>query len=562
MESIFLEISLILIVAALCATVAKGLRQPIIPAYILAGVLLGPSVFNVIKSGELLHTLSTFGIAFLLFLVGIELDLRNFLKVGKVAIVAGVIQMGFAATFGYIIIRLLGYHNIEAWLLAIALGFSSTIIGLKLIGERKELDTLYGQIVIGILLTQDFIAVFILLFFDVFTSGLTLNSETIWIVGNILLKAILLFSLALLSAKFILRHVFAYFAHSVELLFLGAICWCLLFSLLAMSLGFSIEVGALLAGVSLSFVPYSHEISYRIKSLRDFFLPIFFAVLGGELVFNGGLNFFIPAIILSAVVLFVSPVIITGFMLALGYRARTSFQAGIAIGQVSEFSFILMGLAFTTGLIDHKLVALVALIGLITMTVSTYMFEYNEQLYTPFKKLLKRFERNTKDDELDRLTHTLTNHIILFGYDAMGYSIHETLQSSKRSIVVIDHNPRTVKKLQNLHIQNMYGSMSDDEILETLNINAAATIISTIRSVPDTIELLEYVQHHHIKAKVLVTAFSIDTALRYYELGAHYVIIPPIVSAAYLPEMMKYTATARKHHVAELKHLQTTHTHL
>lgn len=562
MESIFFEISLILIVATVTGVIAKLLRQPIIPAYILAGVLLGPSVFNVIKSGELLETLSTFGIAFLLFLVGIELDLRKFMKIGKVAIMAGMLQMTFAVAFGYVLIRILGFESVEAFLLAIALGFSSTIIGLKLIGERKELDTLYGQIVIGMMLTQDFIAVFILLFFDVFTGNSGADAATLQLIGIILLKAIVLFSVALLSSKFGLKKIFSYFANSTELLFLGAICWCLIFALFAIYLGFSIEVGALLAGVSLSFLPYSYEISYRIKSLRDFFLPIFFAVLGGQLLFSGGLDFVAPAITLSVLVLIGSPLLIMFFLLRLGYRARTGFQAGIAIGQISEFSFILMALAFSKGVIDHELVSLVAFIGLITMTVSSYMFEYNEKLYAPLKGILKHFERNTKEDELNRLPKKLENHIILFGFHAMGYRTFHSLAKAKNQIVVIDNNPTIIKALEQNNIPNMYGSMSDDEVLEQLNIGEASALVSTVRSVHDTIELLGYVQHHQIKAKVIVTAFVIGDALHYYKMGAHYVIIPPVISAEYAPDIIKYTAKQRKSHIQDLEELQSENAHL
>ncbi len=563
METIFFEISLILIVAAVTATIAKFLRQPIIPAYILAGVLLGPSVFNVIRSEHLLETLATFGIAFLLFLVGIELDVRKFMRIGKVAILAGVLQMTFAVFAGYAISRFLGFSNMNAILLAFAMGFSSTIIGLKIIGERKELDTLYGQIVIGMMLTQDFIAILILLFFDVLTGTYTGgNANTLQVVGLIIGKAVVLFSLAFISSKFLLERIFSYFAKSAELLFLGSVCWCLIFSIFAIYLGFSIEVGALLAGVSLSFLPYSYEISYRIKSLRDFFLPIFFAVLGGQLIFNGGIGFILPAIALSALVLFGSPLLVMFLLLRLGYRGRTGFQAGISISQISEFSFILMALAFSKGVVDRELVSLVALIGLITMTISSYMFEYNEHLYRPMKKLLKRFEMNTKEDEFDRLPDVLKKHVILVGFNSMGHSVYHALKRAGRRVVVIDNNPATVKILQGKNIPNMYGSMNDDEVLERLHLHNSTAIISTVRSVHDTVELLEYAKHHTVPSKIIVTAFTISDAVRFYGLGAHYVIVPPVISAEFIPDVLKYGKKQIQAHANNLRHLKTLNTHL
>lgn len=556
MDHIFLEVSLILIVATVTGVLAKVLRQPIIPAYILAGILLGPSAFNVIQSAELLEVLSRFGIAFLLFLVGIELDLRKFLKIGRVAIVAGFMQMTFAVGAGYVLIRILGFNSIEAILLALALGFSSTIIGLKLIGEKKELDTLYGQIVIGMMLTQDFIAVFILLFFDVFTVQTGITIETVQLIGEIIVKAVVLFSVALLSAKFVLQRVFTYFANSAELLFLGAISWCLVFALLAMYFGFSIEVGSLLAGVSLSLLPYSYEISYRIKSLRDFFLPVFFAVLGGQLVFTGGMNIFGPALILSLLVLVASPLLVMVVLIWMGYRARTGVQAGIAISQISEFSFILMALAFSKGVIDHDLVTLVASIGLITMTVSSYMFEYSDNIYALFGKWLKRFERGRKEDTVGHNDQSMKGHIILFGFHALGDRTYHALTHAEQSVVVVDHNPNTIEVLKKQNIPHMYGSMSDDEVLDRLCVNAASAVISTVHSTHDTLELLEYIQHHDIKTKVIVTAFTIADALYYYKRGAHYVIVPPIVSASYATDIITYTARHRKTHIRTLEELQ------
>ncbi|OGL83241.1 hypothetical protein A3B32_01305 [Candidatus Uhrbacteria bacterium RIFCSPLOWO2_01_FULL_53_9] len=550
---IFLEISLILIVAAFTATLAKALRQPIIPAYILAGVLLGPSVFYVIKSDQLLETLATFGIAFLLFLVGIELDVRKFMRVGKVAILAGVLQMFFAVVFGFLIIKAFGFSNTNALLLSFAMGFSSTIIGLKLIGEKKELDTLYGQLVIGMMLTQDFIAILFLLFFDVIVGIHAGGTSTLFAVGLIAAKAIGLFSLAFLSSKFALKYLFSYFAKSAELLFLGSVAWCLIVSLGAIYLGLSIEVGALLAGVSLSFLPYSHEISYRIKSLRDFFLPIFFAVLGGQLLFIASGSYIIPAVVLSALVLFGSPLLVMFFLMRMGYRARTGFQAGIAIGQISEFSFILMALAFSKGVIGHDLVAFVALIGLVTMMISAYMFEHSERLYKLIQPMLKRFEKGIKEDHLYRVSHGMRKHVILVGFNSMGRGAYRALTKAKQDVVVVDNDPSVTKNLQKEGIPNMYGSMNDDEVLDRLFIDKARAVISTVRSVPDTAELLEYAKHHAIRTKMIVTAFNIDDAKHYYDLGAHYVIVPTLMSARFVPEALGYSKKDAKRHAKTLQ---------
>lgn len=554
MEHIFLEISLVLIVGTLCATIAKFFRQPMIPAYILAGVLLGPFAFNVITSGELLETLSTFGIAFLLFLVGIELDLRKFLKTGKAAITIGIAQMAFAVGVGYLIISALGFHNTEAFFLAIALGFSSTIVGLKLIGERKELDTVYGQIVIGLMLTQDFIAVLILIFFDVITGGASAGGTLFSDVGITVIKGFFLIGVSLLASKYVLLPVFRYFAKTAELLFLGAICWCLVLAIMASLMGFSIEVGSLIAGVSLSFLPYNYEISYRIRSLRDFFLPIFFAVLGGQLIFSSGADVLVPAVTLSAFVLFASPILVALCLLWFGYRSHTSFQAATAIGQVSEFSFILMALGFSNGIIDQNIVSLVALIGLITMTISTYMIEYNDVLYKPFRPLLKKLQRSTKNSIEDHAPKTLQKHVVVFGYNVLGKGTYAIMKKMKKDIIIIDHNPDKTEELVDNDIPHLYGSMSDDEVLEKARMNTAEYVISTVRSHRDTLDLLSYVKNSKLKAKVIVTAFYAEDALDYYAAGAHFVLMPTSVSTQYLQDILGKSMTRKRNaHLKELK---------
>ena len=556
MESIFFEISVILLVGTLFATIAKFLKQPMIPAYILAGIVLGPALLHVIDShDELLEALSTFGIAFLLFLVGIELDIRKFAKSGKVAIVIGVAQMAFAVGFGYLIIRVLGFESSAALFLAIALGFSSTIVVVKLLSERKELDTLFAQIIIGLMLTQDFIAVLFLIFFDVFT-GTASGPDLAMQVGITIVKGGFLIGLSLLSAKYILSHVFRYFAKTSELLLLGSICWCLIFAILSNLLNFSIEVGALLAGVSLSFVPYSTEISFRIKSLRDFFLPIFFAVLGGHLAFgNGAGQFILPTIVLSALVLFASPILVSGLLLKFGYRASTSFRVGTSIGQVSEFSFIVVTMGLNAGIIEKEIVALVALIGLVTMTFSTYMIDYNEWLYAKVRDFMKRFEKpGAAHEDVDE---KMKGHAVIIGHHTMGYKVRKMLETQKYEVLVIDNNPDVTDTLEKQGVPHVYGSISDGEVLEHAQIERAAFVVSTVPSLAGNTALIEYMREQNMKTRVIVTAFNIDDALDLYEVGASYVLYPTVISADFVPSVITGAVTrTRNNHIKELKQMR------
>ncbi len=554
MQSIFFEISIVLIVGTLFAMGAKFFRQPLIPAYIIAGVVLGPSLLHIIRTGELLHTLSTFGIAFLLFLVGIELDLRKFLKTSRVAIMVGIVQMLFTMSIGYLLSRALGFEGFSAVFLSIALGFSSTIVVMKLLGERKELDTLYGQIVIGIMLTQDFVAIIFLLFFNIAIGEVTDIASEIFFT---IVKGVFLFSIALLTSRYLLVHAFRYVARTPELLFLGAICWCLIFTMLSSILGFSIEIGSLLAGVSLSFLPYHVEIASRVKSLRDFFLPIFFATLGAQLVFSGDTAIALPTIIFSSLVLLITPIIVVLLLLARGYRSSTAFQTGTSIGQVSEFSFILVSLGAAKGLIDQDIVALVALTGLVTMTLSSYCIEYSEYLYDRCKWLLRPLERKHKHHRLELLPKKLSKHVVLFGYHTMGFKIREYLEYHKKPYIIVDYNPDTVDRMNREQIPHLYGNMSDDDILERVRAQDASLLISTVPNPKRTMELLRYVQQNNIRATVIVTAYHISDALDFYKNGAHFVIYPETISADFFSHFLATKLTQRRTaHIKELKHLQ------
>jgi Kef-type K+ transport system membrane component KefB len=557
MNEIFFNVSIMLIAGTIAATIAKALKQPMIPAYILSGVIIGPPVLGLFHNDEMLHTLSTFGIAFLLFLVGIELDLRVFRKVGKVAVIVCLIQMTAAVGIGYVFIRFLDFDVVTSLFIALALAFSSTILGVKMMAERKELDTLYGQLVIGILLTQDILAMLTLIFIPLLLAGNLQGSDAFGAVAAIIGKAIALTVFAVAVSQFILRYLFRFFAHTSELLFLGSICWCLFVSMLSILLGFSVEVGALIAGVSLSFIPYSIEIGNRISSLRDFFLPLFFATLGGQLLFDSFVEYIIPTIVMVLIVLFVTPIVVTCTWLIFGYRTRTSFMAGMALGQISEFSFVLMAVGFTNGAISRDVIALIALVGLISMTVSTYMMEYSDTLYTKFRPLLKKFERKKYANSLENISQEMKNHVVIFGFHTMGQRIARLITDvNDQSLLIIDHNPDVIRALTSTSYNYLYGTMSDHELLQHAHLSEADSIISTVPDRRSNLALLNYVHDNKIKATVIVTAFHVNEALEYYELGAHFVIYPTLIAVDAVADVLQNRHHAqRKTHIKELRNI-------
>ena len=272
MENLFFDIGVVIIIATVFAYIAKSLKQPLIPAYILTGVILGP-VLGLITNTDVITTLSEIGIAFLLFIVGLEMDIRKLKHVGMVASLGGIIQIVSVFTIAFIAALLLGFIVLESVYLALVIAFSSTMVVIKLLSDKKEIDTLHGKIIVGILLLQDIVAIMVL-------SVLATLSEFSFIVLSLsILKGLIALLIALAIGKYIFPKLFTFAAKSQELLFISAVSVSLLYSIFFNYLGFSIAIGAFVAGVSLANLPYNIEIIGKLRSLRDFFSVIFFSII-------------------------------------------------------------------------------------------------------------------------------------------------------------------------------------------------------------------------------------------------------------------------------------------
>ncbi len=541
MESIFFEISAIIIVSTAFALLAKLLKQPIILAFMLAGIVLGPLGLNWLHSHELIDVLATFGIAFVLYLIGIELDLKKFKSLDKVTLFSGVGQMLFTSLAGFIVAWSLGFSINESWFIAIALAFSSTIIIVKLLGEKRQLDSLYGRIAIAILIVQDILAVLALLIIESFDVGASITDIPWMAIGFMLVKAVAVIAIAMILAKYVFKRIFAFIAHSQELLFLWSIAWCLLFAALSITLDFSIAVGVFFAGIAISSLDYNFEISARIRSLRDFFIVIFFSFIGSQLVLALEPKYLIASIILSLFVLIGNPLIVYVILTLGGNRRRTALFTGLAIGQISEFSFIIISAGYMQEQLSHELVSMVAIIGLITMVVSTYFITYNEKIYQFLKPLLYKIPLPPKEKERGDLLpdKELKNHIILIGYHITINKILKDLKALKKDIVVLDYDPENSDIIKNNGMYYIYGDMRDEDILQRAQISHASMIISIVPYPEPTMSLLQYIKNRHIKAKVIVRAQYISDVEKYYRFGATFVLHPESISLDYLKNVLK-----------------------
>ena len=550
---IFLELSIIICITVLIAGIMKLLKQPLIIGYILAGIIVSPYFLNIVQSTETIKVFSQIGIAMLLFIVGLSLSPKVIKEVGKVSLITGIGQIVFTSLFGFLISRLLGFSVIVSAYIAIALAFSSTIIIMKLLSDKKDLEKLYGKISIGFLLVQDIFVIILLMIISSFSGNLSLSSLSF---GSIL-SGILLIGGFILISLYVLPSLSTFFAKSQEFLFLFSIGWGLGLASLFYYAGFSMEIGALVAGIALSMSPFHYEISSKMKPLRDFFIILFFILLGSQMVFGNIGELIVPAIIFSLFILIGNPLIVMILMGILGYKKKTGFQAGFTVAQISEFSLILIALGVSVGHLTNEILSLVTIVGLITISGSTYLILYSDKIYPYLSKYLSIFERKKVKEKQQVIKDY---DIILFGYNRIGYDLLKSFKKLKKKFLVIDYNPETTMELSKKGIECRYGDVDDEEFLSELNLIKTKMIISTIPEFETNLLLIEKVRQINKDAIIIVVSHNINEANKLYSIGATYVIMPHFLGGSHASMMidkhglnLKKFLKEKKKHIKQLK---------
>ncbi|HEX9679421.1 MAG TPA: cation:proton antiporter [Candidatus Saccharimonadales bacterium] len=551
--SLFSEISLIIAIGTFIGLVMHLLRQPLIMGHIITGVLVGPSVFNLVRGEDTVNIFAQFGVALLLFIIGLGLNPRVIKEVGKVSAYTGIGQVLFTSLIGFGIVKALGYSNIESLYIAVALSFSSTIIILKLLSDRKEQNRLYGKISIGFLLVQDIIATFALLFAASFGAGADSDLGLI----DLLMRGVFLGSFFYLLGAYLLPRAHQVIASSQEFLFLFSIGWGLGIASLTAELGFSLEVGALFAGVTLASMPYAQEIGTRLRPLRDFFIVLFFISLGSELGLSNILGNLPHALLLALFVLVGNPLIVIMIMGVLGYTKKTSFKAGLAVAQISEFSLVLILLGRDLGNISEDIVSLITLVALITIAASTYMILYSDELYKLTEKYLKLFERRkVRYDQESAAQYS----IVLFGYKKGGAEFIRTFKQMNKPFVVIDYDPEVIDHLDHRGMNYIYGDALDLELLEEAGVNHAKLVVSTITDHNTNKILLEQVVKLNKRAVLICQSDTPKDAAELYQLGATYVMMPHYIGSEQIGNFIKKKGLSkvefnkfRQKHIADLE---------
>lgn len=529
MTSVVFDLAIVILIAAAFGVISRMFKQPTILAYLATGICIASVGMFAVGANETFTAFSELGVMLLLFMVGLEINYTSLRLVGVQSLILGLGQIIFTFGIGYFLVSWLGFSSLTSAYIAIALTFSSTIVVVKLLSDRKEMNSLYGKLALGILLVQDIIAILIL----VVLAGIGRGGEfSVWNLTLVFIESIGLFLIMLLLGRRVLPVVFDKVARSNELLFLVSMAWVFLVAALVSKIGFSVEIAGFLAGIALANSSEHHEIASRVKPLRDFFLIVFFVVLGASISFSNFASVIIPVVVLSLFVLIGNPLIVMAIMGVMGYRKRTSFMTGIAIAQVSEFSLVLVSIGSKLGHIGGGAVTTVTAVCVITMIASTYLIQYGDQIYKLIKPGLEIFERN-KSVEGSMDVGAEAKPIVLVGFHRMGESIATGLPKDK--LLVVEFDPEVLKKLKRTGYQVLFGDIIDSEIFEASKVQDAKLVISTSPDFEDNMHLLHLLKSHKLPhaPKVVVRAETEHEMLHLYHAGADYVLVPHYTAGQY-----------------------------
>jgi len=548
----FYELAALLALAAIAGMIGFFLRQPMIVSYIAVGILAGPSAFGIVKSYQSIEQLAELSIAVLLFLVGMKLDLNKIKKLGPISVLTGLGQIIFTSLFGFLITLSFGFDALSSLYISAALTFSSTIIIVKLLSDKKEVDALHGRIAIGFLIVQDICVVLLLMVL----SNLGSEIKPVPTVGEITAKIgylvalfVILVTFLILFIRYVATPLISQLIRSTELLITFAISWAAFFAAVGSFFGFSKELGGLLAGISFASTPFRETVVTRLSPLRDFLLLFFFISLGSKIDMTQiGLQI-LPATVLSVFVLIGNPLIVMAIMGYMGYQKRTGFLAGLTVAQISEFSLVLIAMGLSLGHVSADSVSLVTLVGLITISVSIYLILYSHELYFWLEPLFRIFERKRPFmEEETNPEKMITNRydVIMYGLGRYGMAIGLNLKKSGFTLLGVDYDPEALQRWRKRGLDSIYGDAWDFELLAKPPIKETRWLICAIPQSEFGIAqedpreaLIESLQKENYRGKIAVTAQHPKDAAILRKKGADIVFLPFFDAAERAVEKIK-----------------------
>ena len=536
----FQELTLIILVVSVVSIFIHYIKQPLIIGYIISGIIAGHYFLNIISEGSGIELFSKLGIIILLFTIGLNLDPNTMEEVGRDSILGGLLQVFFTSIFGFLLsFYILNFSLLTSIFVSLALSLSSTIIVLKILSDKGQTDKLHGKISVGILLLQDILSAVILVVLSIFkkNSYVAVPGGEVTVIATFVIKIIILLFIYLLLRNFVLRKSVTFFASSQETLLLFGLCTAFIMAYIFYGFGFSLEIGALFAGVALASSNFAKEISSRLKPIQDFFIALFFVFLGAGLIVENPTHILLPVIVFTLFVIIVK-LIITFLVLNLfGHRTRTSFYVAVSLTQVSEFSLIMLALVAAEGYIDKNIVSIITIVAMISISVSAYMMVYVEEFYSYTRNIFKKLEirknnfKIVKDEAKDL-------DAVIFGFDRIGHEFVDVFKKLNYKYLVIDINPAYIERAIASGATAVYGDAEDLGFLEENNILLSKMMISTIPSFKTNLYLVENYKKRNKDGVIVAIAHDEAKSKALYEAGANYVIMPYHLGAYHASNML------------------------
>jgi Kef-type K+ transport system membrane component KefB len=531
------DIAISIIAAWVLAVLSQVLRQPVLLAYLVAGFIIGPHGFQWITNAQNIQTISEIGLSLLLFMIGLEIDLKKMLSAGKVITITALVQILGCVLLGWLVFDWIGpaETRLEALYLGVAAAMSSTVIIVKILYDKRELESLVGRVTLGVLVLQD---LFVILFLALQPN---LKNPAIGPLAHAFGNVILLLTVAFLASRFVLPPVFRSVARLPELVLVGALAWCLAMAGFAGWLGLSTAMGALIAGVMVSTFPYTLDVVAKVTSIRDFFVTLFFVALGmtipvptwGYLLWT---VFFCLFLVASRFVTVFPPL----YCMRQGYRV--SLLPTVNLCQLSELSLVLLALGRTSGDVSGNSIGIAAFSFAFLAVGSTYAILKNDLLLRKATSWLNKLDLRDLDQSAPELGEAKPKRICLLGFSWTASSLLEEISRERSDllteIVVVDFNPNVYEKLRQRGLRVAYGDITQRDTLLHAGIAECEIIIcslpNTVLKGADNLKMLRQLRELNPDAKIVVHAELLEDIPRLYAAGANYVTAPRLLEAANL----------------------------
>jgi Kef-type K+ transport system membrane component KefB/voltage-gated potassium channel Kch len=543
MESHFVTLfGILLIIITAISFLVKILKQPIIIGYVLSGLAFAIFFASEHHVTDQIVVFSEVGIMFLLFLMGLEFDLKSLKYLGKDLILATFVQSTIFWAIGFGCAMALGFDLMQSAYLGILLMFSSTLLVAKWIDDKKETQTLHGKMAFGMLIIEDIIAILVLTVMSI------LSESSFTKILFVPLEGVILVVLGIVMSKYLLNYPLKIASKYPELLFLFGIAVCFFFVEVAPLLGYSTTIGAFIGGVVLANTLYKTELLARLKPLVTFFNMLFFVGLGFQVGFDFDLRIIAFIAVMLLLNLFAKPFIIYFNLRYRGYDMKTSFLCGIYMSQLSEFGIIILAGALAAGQITPAINSIAIISVILTMIFSSYLIKYDKQLLKKFEPFLIKIDKRfiTKEINLGH-GHHLECHILLFGYYELGKALVDKFKRMGKHIVVVENDPENADILRRDGVEVLYGSVGNPDFFEHHNFEGVEMVISSLTDIDDSKNIILEIKKRNPHAVVVVTAKNLKDSLELYKHDADYVIYTSFLNEQRISVLLdEYTSDMNK----------------